>query len=331
MKGVFLDTDSIAPGDLDLTKLEQMLTDCTYHASTLDAERLERVRDAEVVITNKIIIDAPVIKAAKKLRLILVAATGANNIDLEAAKNAGIAVANVRGYGPATVAQHTFALILALATNLLNYASDVAHGRWSSSHFFCLLHHPIVELSGKNMVIVGYGEIGQAVAQAARGFGMNVLVAESLKDESKSSTVDSSSSTVNSTVQRQPLSELLPIADVVSLHCPLTVKTENLIDAEALATMKPSALLVNVARGGLVDELALIEALKKQSIAGAGVDVLTNEPPSMDHALLREKLPNLIVTPHSAWGSQEARQRLVNEMALNIDAFIKGEQRNRLV
>lgn len=322
MKGVFLDSDSIAPEDLDLSKLEQMLTQCSYYPSTSQAERLERVMDAEVVITNKIPIDAPLIEAAKQLRLILVAATGANNIDLEAAKKAGVAVANVRGYGPATVAQHTFSLILALATNLMNYTRDVAQGRWSRNHFFCLLHHPIMELSGKNMVIVGYGEIGQAVAKAARGFGMNVLVAESLNPDTD---------VPSSTVERHTLSELLPIADVISMHCPLTPQTENLIDTEALAAMKPTAFLINVARGGLVDEQALLEALKTQRLGGAGIDVLTSEPPATDHPLLKEALPNLIVTPHSAWGSREARQRLVDEMAMNIDAFVKGVQRNRLV
>jgi len=319
MKGVFLDSDSIAPFDLNMKALDSSLNNLTFYPSTLPEQRLERIGDAQVIITNKIQISAELMQAATHLKLILVAATGANNIDLDAAKARGIAVANVRGYGPATVAQHTFALILALSTNLINYTEDVRQGRWSNNHFFCLLHHPITELAGKNLVIVGYGEIGKAVAQAAAGFDMNVLIADSLRE---GTSVDHT---------RQPLAELLPIADVLSIHCPLTPQTHNLIDAKAIACMKPSALLINVSRGGLVDETALFNALKQGQIAGAGVDVLTTEPPAQGNPLIDEALPNLIVTPHCAWGSREARQRLVDEMVLNLHAFLNHQSRNRLV
>ena len=319
MKGVFLDTDSIAPADLNTLALQSSLDSWTFYPSTLAGQQLERIKDADVVITNKIQINAELMQAATKLKLILVAATGANNIDLTAAKKYGIAVANVRGYGPATVAQHTFALILALSTNLINYAENVRQGLWSKNHFFCLLHHPITELADKNLLIVGYGEIGKAVAQAAKGFGMQVMIARSLRE---SAPIDQT---------RKPLAELLPLADVVTLHCPLTPETNNLIDAEAIASMKPSAFLVNVSRGGLVNEPALVTALKSNQIAGAGVDVLTVEPPVNGNPLIDEPLPNLIVTPHCAWGSREARQRLVDEMVLNLQAFLNDQPRNRLV
>jgi len=319
MKGVFLDTDSIAPTDLNTLALQNSLDGWTFYPSTLAGQQLERIKDADVVITNKIQINAELMQAATRLKLILVAATGANNIDLTAAKKHGIAVANVRGYGPATVAQHTFALILALSTNLINYAESVKQGRWSKNHFFCLLHHPITELAGKNLLIVGYGEIGKAVAQAAKGFGMHIMIAQSLRE---SAPIDQT---------RKPLTELLPLADVVTLHCPLTPETNNLLDAKALASMKPSALLINVSRGGLVNETALVTALKNKQIAGAGVDVLTVEPPANGNPLIDDPLPNLIVTPHCAWGSREARQRLVDEMALNLQAFLNDQPRNRLV
>lgn len=319
MKGVFLDSDSIAPGDLNTEALQLSLESWTLYPSTQPEQRLERIADATVVITNKIPIDAELIQAATKLKLILVAATGANNIDLEAARKLGVAVANVRGYSSATVAQHTLALILALSTNLINFSRDVRQGLWSKNHFFCLLNHPIIELAGKNLLIVGYGEIGKSVAQAAKGLGMNLLIAESLRDK------------VVPDPGRQPLKALLPLADIVTLHCPLTPQTKNLIDADAISRMKSSALLINVSRGGLVDEPALMKALKQGQIAGAGVDVLTNEPPVEGNPLINESLPNLIVTPHCAWGSREARQRLVDELVLNLHAFLQDEQRNRLV
>lgn len=319
MKGVFLDADSIAPGDLNTEALQLSLESWTFYPSTQPEQRLERIADATVVITNKIPIDAELLQAATKLKLILVAATGANNIDLEAARKLGVAVANVRGYSSATVAQHTLALILALSTNLINFSRDVRQGLWSKNHFFCLLNHPIMELAGKNLLIVGYGEIGKSVAQAAKGLGMNLLIAESLRDK------------VVPDPGRQPLKALLPLADIVTLHCPLTPQTKNLIDADAISRMKSSALLINVSRGGLVDELALMKALKQGQIAGAGVDVLTNEPPVEGNPLINESLPNLIVTPHCAWGSREARQRLVDELVLNLHAFLQDEPRNRLV
>ncbi len=322
MKGVFLDTDSIAPRDLDLEALTSMFTQLTLFPSTQNNQRLERISDAQVVITNKIPIDKKLMDSAKSLKLILVAATGANNIDLEAAQQAGIAVANVTGYSAPSVAQHSFALILSLSTHLIEYTNDVQAGVWGKNHFFCLLHHPISELNGKNLVIVGYGEIGKAVAQVAEGFGMNVLIADSLGPAKPSNHQDK--------YERLPLEQLFPVADVLTLHCPLTPQTENVIAAQQLAAMKPSALLINTARGGLVHEGDLLEALQSRTIGGAGIDVLTTEPPEQGNVLLNTGLPNLIVTPHCAWGSLEARQRLVDEMVLNLKAFIQDQPRNRL-
>ncbi len=323
MKGVFLDADSIAPEDLNLDKLNAEFSQLICYPSTEPDERLERIRDAEVVITNKIPIDKSLLEQAKTLKLVMVAATGANNIDLDAAQQHSVAVANVTGYSAASVAQHTFSLILALSTHLLEYHNEVQQGAWGQNHFFCLLHHPITELSGKKLVIVGYGEIGKAVAKAASGFGMEVLLADSLKPDQSAEKTDE--------FIRQPLEELLPVADVLSLHCPLTAHTENLIAEQQLAAMKSTALLVNTARGGLVNEQALLNALQNKQIAGAGIDVLTSEPPKAGNTLLNTGLPNLIVTPHCAWGSREARQRLANEMALNLNAFKQGQSRNRLV
>lgn len=325
MQGVILDTDAIAPQDLDLSPITGLLDDWTFYPSTQPHECLSRIRAADVVITNKIALNAASIAAAGNLKLIQVAATGANNIDLAAARRAGVAVSNVSGYSTMTVAQHTLMLILALATNLVNYREDVQRGVWANNHFFCLLHHPIIELAGKNLVIIGYGEIGQAVAKAAQGLGMNVLIAQSLRDNQGTAAPSSDK------IPRQPLHELLALADVITLHCPLTPQTHHLIGAEQLSQMKPSALLINVSRGGLVDEEALLVALKSGQIAGAGVDVLTEEPPVSGNPLLSEQLPNLLITPHCAWGSREARQRLVDEMALNIQAFLSGTARNRLV
>jgi len=325
MKGVFLDSDSIAPQDLDLTGLTQLLDDWCFYPTTQAEDSLSRIVDADVVISNKIPLNARLIAAAKRLKLIQVAATGTNNIDLAAARKAGIAVSNVKGYSTMSVAQHTMMLILALATRLLSYHKDVENGVWAQNHFFCLLGHPITELAGKNLVIIGYGEIGEAVAKAAEGLGMNVLIAESFRESS------SQPKQASGAVSRKPLEKLLPLADVVSLHCPLTERTRHLISAEQLAQMKSSAFLINVSRGGLVDETALIAALTAQQIGGAGVDVLSEEPPVSGNPLLSSALPNLLVTPHCAWGSQQARQRLVDEMAQNLEAFLSGTARNRLI
>jgi glycerate dehydrogenase len=303
-------------GDLDLSALQAVLPGWRWQISVEAAPMGERLAGAAVAVTNKVVLDAAAMAAAPGLRLICLAATGTNTVDLEAAGRAGIAVCNVRGYATAAVAQHVFALLLALSTRLLDYHQAVRAGRWQQSRQFCLLDFPIRELSGKTLGIVGYGELGRAVARLAGAFGMQVLVAQRAGGAP--------------TPERLPLAELLARVDVLSLHCPLTPQTRGLIGAAELALMRPDAVLVNTARGGIVDEVALARALRAGRLGGAGVDVLSLEPPRAGNPLLEADIPNLIVTPHSAWASREARQRLVEEIARNIAAFRRGEDRNRV-
>ena len=319
MKGVFLDSDSIAQERLDLSKLNELPIEWTFYPQTTPQQRLERIGGAEIVLTNKVPMDAELLAACPSLKLIAVAATGTNVIDVEAAGKNGIGVANVSGYGSYAVAQHTMALLLALAANVQRYSDDVRAGKWAEQDQFCLLDYPMYELKGKKLVIVGYGEIGQSVAHMAEAFGMEILVASSRPGQSSFGIVE-----------RRPLEELLPIADAITFHCPLTDATKNLIDTPQLKAMKSSALLINTARGGLVNEAALAQALKDGEIGGAGIDVITVEPPKAGNPLLDSDIKNLILTPHCAWGPDETRQRLLNEMVLNVEAFLKGESRNRL-
>jgi len=261
-------------------------------------------------------LDAATLAQAPELKLICVAATGTNNVDLAAAKERGITVCNVRAYGTAAVVQHVFSLITALSNNLLAYTAAVREGRWQRSEQFCLMDYPIRELAGRVMGIVGYGELGQAVARLAEAFGMQVLVAARIGAEA------------DGQPGRVPLDELLGRVDVLSLHCPLTEQTRGMIGAAELAHMKADALLINTARGGLVDEPALAEALREGRLGGAGFDVLTVEPPRQGNPLLAADLPNLILTPHMAWASRESRQRLLDQVADNIQAYRQGRPQN---
>jgi glycerate dehydrogenase len=314
---VFLDLATVDRGDLDLGRLTSACAHWAIHAYTRPAETAARVAGAQVVVTNKVVLDRAALSAAPDLRLVCLTATGTNNVDLDAARDRGIAVANVTGYATAAVVQHVFALILAHATRLLDYQAAVAAGAWSSSPQFCLLDFPIFELAGKTLGIVGYGELGRAVARVAEAFGMQVLIAQRSGGPPQAG--------------RLPLAALLPRADVISLHCPLADNTRDLIGAAELAQMRPTALLVNTARGGLVDGEALAAALRAGTIGGAALDVLSVEPPPPSHPLLAPDIPNLILTPHTAWASREARQRVLDEVAQNIAAFAAGERRNRVV
>ena len=311
-----LDLATIDCGDLDLGRLRASCRDWTIHPFTQPVEVPGRILGAEVVVTNKVVLDRRALAWAPGLRLVCVTATGTNNVDLVAAAELGIAVANVTGYATPSVVQHVFALILAQATRLSDYTAAVRAGAWSSSTQFCLLDFPIFELAGKTLGIVGYGELGRAVARVAQAFGMDVLIAQRPGGPPQPG--------------RVPLRDLLPRVDVLSLHCPLADNTRNLIGAAELALMRPTALLINTARGGLVDGEALAAALRSRTIAGAGLDVLSVEPPPLDHPLLAPDIPNLILTPHTAWASREARQRVLDEVALNITAFDAGERRNRV-
>lgn len=315
--GVILDLATIDQGDLDLAPLLRTCGRWALYERSAPAERGARIREAELVVTNKVVLDRDAIAAARGLRLIAVAATGTNNLDLAAARERGIAVCNVRGYATPAVAQHVFGLILALTTRLLDYRRAVGEGAWQRSGQFCLLDYPIRELAGKTLGILGFGALGRGVARLGEAFGMAVQVAQRPGGEPHPG--------------RLPLPELLARVDVLSIHTPLTEATQNLIGAAELGLMKPDALLINTARGGIVDEWALAEALRAGRLGGAGVDVLTQEPPLADHPLLDPAIPNLILTPHVAWASREARQRLVEEIGRNIEAFYAGEPRNRVV
>ena len=320
LHGVMLDLGSLDIGDLDLAALDGVCSRWTRHAATKPAETAARIADADLVVTNKVIIGAEQMDAAPRLRLICIAATGTNNVDLAAARERGIAVTNVTGYGTPSVVQHVFAILLGWATRLWEQHQAVRAGDWSRGTHFCLLgegfDQPMRELAGLRLGIVGHGELGQGVARAAEAFGMEVLLAERPGASPRPG--------------RVPLHDLLPRVDVLSLHCPLTDATRNLIGAAELALMRPDALLINTARGGIVDEQALADALRAGSIGAAAVDTLTSEPPPPDHPLLAADIPNLIVTPHAAWASRESRQRLVDGVAENIRAFIAGESRNRV-
>lgn len=316
-RGVLLDLATIDRGDMDLSPLRSVCEHWDIHERTDPADTQLRICYAELVVSNKVVLDRELLESAPGLTLVCVAATGTNNVDLDAARELGISVTNVAGYATPAVVQHVFALMLAHATRLLEYRQAVLDGAWAESDQFCLLDYPIRELAGRTLGIVGYGELGRGVARIAESFGMEVLVAQR----------------VGGAVQpgRIPLAELMPRVDVLTLHCPLAETTRHLIGVRELALMKPDALLINTARGGIVDEQALVDALRSGEIGGAAVDVLTVEPPRDGNPLLDPSVPNLIVTPHTAWASRECRQRLVAEVAENIRAFTRGRKRNRLV
>ena len=311
MKAVFLDYESLDKNDLDFSQLKSAFDELILYPSTTPEQVVERVQNADVVITNKVMIDANIIKQCHRLKLILISATGTNNVDLEQAKSSGVVVCNCQGYGTSAVAQHTISLMLALSTSLLKYDQAVKQGQWNKSPIFCLLDFPIIELSGKTLGIIGYGELGRAVAKLAEAFGMKVLVG-ALPNRA-------------SDENRVPFAELLSQVDFLSLHCPLTAETKDLISTLQFDRMKNSAFLINCARGGIVNEQALADALRQGKIAGAATDVLTVEPPKDGNVLLAEDIPNLIITPHSAWGSVEARQRMVDQLFENAVAFKNGQ------
>ena len=315
---VFLDADTMAcKGDIDLGVLANF-GQCTQYALTFPEETASRLHGASIALTNKVIIgETEMDAAADSLRLIVVCATGTNNIDLEAARARGIAVCNVTGYSTPSVAQHAFALLLNLVTHCDRYNAEKA--RWADSPIFTRLDYPVVELEGKVLGIAGLGAIGRQVASIGRAFGMRVQALQ----RGESSSTDG--------IPRVPLQAFFATCDVISLHCPLTPETERMIDAESLGWMRPGSYLINTGRGGLVDEDALISALVAGHLGGAGLDVASVEPPPQDHPLLTSKLPNLLVTPHTAWSGQESRRRLMEGVVGNIEAFLSGRSLNRLV
>jgi glycerate dehydrogenase len=328
MKAVFLDFDTLGPTDINVAPLANLLPGLTLHGTTPAKQIDERIHNAEIVITNKVTLDRNTLENAARLKLICLAATGTDNVDLRAAKQQGVAVCNITSYCTASVVQHVFGLILALTHHLQEYAALLQSGSWKDSSQFCLLNYPIRELKNKTLGIVGLGTLGFSVAAIGQAFGMKVLAAQRPYDQERPAI---NHSETGPGIQRTGFRSLLERSDVISLHCPLTDETRHLIDARALDTMRRDAILINTARGGLIDSAALIIALKAHGIAGAGIDVLPQEPPVDGDPLLELHLPNLIVTPHIAWAAQEARQRALDEIAACITNFLNGGNRNRIV
>jgi len=314
MNLVILDAYTTNPGDLGWDEL-RALADCEIYDRTPPDQVLARARDAELVLTNKALVDRAAIAALPKLRYIGVLATGYNIVDVQAARERGIPVCNVPEYGTPNVAQATFALLLELTNRVGHHAQTVRDGRWCDSPDFCYWDFPQVELAGLTMGIVGLGRIGQAVAKIAAAFGMEVLAFDRFPP-----------ATVPGGVHLVDLDTLFRHSDAVTLHCPLTADNRELIDAARLALMKPTAYLVNTARGGLVNDADLAQALNEGRLAGAGLDVLSVEPPLRDNPLLTAK--NCLVTPHIAWATRAARSRLIRTTVDNVRAFLAGQPSN---
>ncbi len=316
---VFLDRDTTDRGDIDFSGIESLGKLISYPVSTR-AETVQRISEADIVLTNKAVIGAEEMDAAKNLKLIQVVATGVNNIDLNAARERNLAVCNVSGYSTEAVAQHVFASLLNLMSNVHRFAAEPE--KWAQSPIFTRLDYPVTELAGKTLGIVGLGSIGSAVARIAEAFGMKVIA------------YGREGSSNEGPIPRLGHEEFFAAADAITLHCPLTPETHHFINANTLKLMKPGAVLINTGRGDLVNEIALVHALQSGAIRGAAVDVLTPEPPSADHPFLvacAAGLDNLFITPHTAWSAREARQRLLDGIVANIEAFRRGERVNRVV
>jgi len=313
MKIVVLDGFTLNPGDLSWGELES-LGPCEFHDRTPSDEIFAHARDAEILLTNKAPLERDLIHRLPKLKYIGVLATGTNIVDLAAARERGIPVTNVPAYGTRSVAQTTMALLLELTQHVGHHSQTVREGRWSRCIDWCYWDHPLIELDGLTMGIVGFGRIGRSVAELAVAFGMNVL----------SSTPRSNPA--QTFARLVDLETLFRNSDVISLHCPLTSQTERMVNAERLSCVKPTAFLLNTSRGLLVDEQALADALNSGRLAGAGLDVLSSEPPPPTNPLLRAK--NCIITPHLAWGTRAARSRLMKTAVENIRAFLSGHPQN---
>ncbi|WP_333913639.1 D-2-hydroxyacid dehydrogenase [Vibrio coralliirubri] len=314
LKVVFLDRATI-PSQIHLKPLsfEHEWVEYDFTAPELVAER---VAGADVVITNKVVLNADNLAQAQQLKLIAVSATGVNNVDVDYCKSNNIAVANVQGYATQSVPEHVIAMLFTLKRNLVGYHQDIEAGEWQKDKQFCFFTHPIQDVAGSTLGLIGSGSLGQATAILAKAIGMNVIFAERKGADSCREGY-------------LPFDAVLKQADAISLHCPLTKATRNLISERELAMMKPSAVLINAGRGGLVDEQALVKALKSNEIAGSGMDVFTQEPADNSNPLLANShLPNLLLTPHVAWGSDSSIQKLSDILIDNIDGFVAGNPQN---
>jgi len=314
MNIVILDGYTLNPGDQDWAPVHALGNVTIYDRSTPE-EIVKKAIEADAVLVNKVVLNEAILSQLPKLKYIGVCATGYNNIDIKTTRQRGIIVTNVKAYGPASVAQHTFALLLALVNHVELHSQSVLNGDWSVSADFCYWKTPLVELSGKTIGLIGLGDIGSQVARIASAFGMNVIAYRKNPGQ-----------TDNPDIQMVSLEEVFRQSDVLSLHCPLTEETKNLINKERLSWMKPTAYLLNTGRGPLINEAELAEALKNKIIAGAGLDVLSSEPPASDNPLL--SAPNCIITPHIAWASFEARKRLLQMAADNLSTFKNGNPTN---
>ena len=314
----FLDYATLGRG-VDTTRLEE-LVDATYYDCSATSEVAARVVDCDIAILNKAKLGAAAIKGAKRLKLIALVATGSDNVDVSAAKERGVAVANIRDYCSTAVVQHVFALVLGLTQQIAGYSARVRAGAWQESRTFAMFDYPIRELTGRVLGLCGYGSLGQSVGRVGECLGMRVIV--SARPGTERAEVPKG---------RVHFDDVIEQSDVLSLHCPLTPATRNMIGAPQLKRMKPDAILINTARGGLIDSEALVAALKAGEIAGAGIDVLVHEPPRKGDPLLAPDVPNLIVTPHIAWAARESRQRALDQVTENIADFLGGGRLRRLV
>ncbi|AJR10000.1 D-2-hydroxyacid dehydrogenase [Photobacterium gaetbulicola] len=313
---VFLDRDTI-PDHIALPSPE-FAHQWTQYSSTRPEQVIERLRDATIAITNKVVLDAAILAQLPKLKMIAIAATGTNNVDLAYCRQQGITVSNIRGYAIDSVPEHAVAMMFALRRNLLGYHRDIQQGVWQEKKQFCFFTHPIGDIRGATLGLIGSGGLGQAMAALGRALGMKVIFAERKGAEACREGY-------------LPFHTVLAQADVLSLHCPLTNETRNLIGSGELEQMKDSAILINTGRGGLVDEQALVDALRCGEIAGAGCDVFTEEPADDDNPLIANSdLPNLLLTPHVAWGSDSAIQALANQLVDNLNAFAAGIPQNQV-
>ena len=317
LTAVFLDADTVRPDELDMSELENVAASLTLYGKTSSEQLMAHTEEAACVITNKVKLDRRFFDSRPGVRLVCIVATGTNNVDLTAAEKHGVTVVNCRGYSTGSVAQHTLMLILTLLRSGASYHRQVQQGDWSRSEIFCLLNDSIRETQGLTLGIVGYGDIGQEVQRLGEAFGMKTLISERIDSEPRKG--------------RVAFEQVLAQSDILTLHCPLTEQTRELMNAGRLSAMKPDALLVNTARGELIDETALIKALTDGPLGGAALDVLSEEPPPRDHPLLAAELPNLIVTPHTAWASRKARQEAVQQTAENIRSWLDGQAIRRVV
>lgn len=316
MKAVFLDCSTFS-SHISFTAIEQQVTNLTCYDNTTNEQVIERCKNASILITNKVVLTAELLAQLPSVELICIAATGYNNVDIEAAKKLDIAVTNVSGYAGSSVTQYVMAQILEYYQQTSHHNANTQQGHWQKSATFCYHGNAITELSGKTLGVIGHGNLGQAVTKLADSFNMRVLISER----------------VDSPKVRQgrvSFADVISQSDILSLHCPQTLDNENLINASVLTQMKPTAMLINTARGALVNSVDLLSALKNKQIAYAALDVLEQEPPPSNHPLLNAKLANLKITAHIAWASSEAQQRLIDLLSKNISAFQNKESLNRL-